>query len=351
MQGPDSGDRDLNPIFEELFSERLEPIRYDQHPSDDLLLSYLRGKLPKGWRSPDLYLQDAKSALGVTTWQQNEMTAHLITCIRCRQRVELLRENHSQPGGVVSWVENVLSGLRDQLNPVPRPALVTMAAQFAAIVGLGAWILFQPSALTSTASNLQGASSVSSSQMPTLPEPGPVVNSEELRSASTGNLQLRRSTVQSLMSNPDPRYLADTTHWLSVENDAEIRQKLMIAWQNQFNAIQAQINSAQRVVNRVKSEYQELGDFPSGSSDLEKLMTLADNLSDSFKLSQPDIFCTLMGSLSFSQIQNAAKDVDAKLIIDGVSPAGSFRLQLPATNSEQALQQLENELSMNCTNN
>jgi hypothetical protein len=353
MQGPDSGDQDLNPIFEELFSERLEPIRYDQHPSDDAFLSYLRGKLPKGWRSPDLYLQEAKSTEVVSTWQQNEMTAHIITCIRCRQRVELLRENLSQHQGVVSWLDRALSAMRDQLSPVPRPALVTMAAQFVAIVGLGAWILFQPASLT-TAASLQGASIVASSQMPTLPEPGPVFNPDELHSVSTMSPQDRLDTARKLKSLTDPRYIAPLGSWLATEDDAQVQKELVEVVGIQLNSARDQIAALVQMFDQLERKMQMEGDFPSASAEFKQnfndLFSKVQNF-QSFGVSQPEVLCALTGSLSLSQIQKAAKDADAKLIFDGTSPAGSFRLGLPAMNSGQALQQLESQLNLNCENN
>ncbi len=342
----------INGFFEELFSKKLPPIRYDQHPADEILVSYLRGRLPKGWRDPDLYLRETRSGEVVTLWQRNEVTAHLLTCLRCRDRLELLREEISSRWSLAAWLERLFARVGRRLNPVPRPALVTMAAQFLVIIGLGALLFAQPSLFSAANTQVASFGSSVTTATPALPDPSPAFDPDKLRSFSTWDPQARFSAAEELSKVSDPSMIETLTNLYVNEKEPRIQQELAKALANQFSVARDQLETAITEIDQLQSQYESLGDYPlaaSGQGFMKELNKSFHRLQDQgFDLGRQEIYCWPTRNLSMDEALKLLGDVDARLIIDPQAPQNTFAIQLPAFNPVNAQRQLEAGLGLEC---
>lgn len=128
--------------LKEIVGAPLGEIAYFSHPSESALRDYIVGRLRRSGSFDVVGLQSGS----LSTWHRAEITAHLLTCRRCAQRVAELRREPAPR-------KTFLTILRE---PVPAFARVVMLAQFAIIMGLVGIIYFKPapffSSLNPTAS-------------------------------------------------------------------------------------------------------------------------------------------------------------------------------------------------------
>ncbi len=79
-------ERELAQFFKELFPE-LKPIEYVNHPSDEVLQDYLAGRLSNQWRLDDPQMVERLMQGELNDWQRTEVSAHLLTCEPCSQKL------------------------------------------------------------------------------------------------------------------------------------------------------------------------------------------------------------------------------------------------------------------------
>jgi len=125
--------------LKEIMGMPVKEIAYSSHPSEGVLREYIAGRLRGGFDVAGLQSGNARHRV--------EVTAHLLTCPQCAQRVAELRREPAP-----------MKGLLQRLLPAPVPtfARVIMLAQFVIILCLAGVIYFKPapffSALSPTAS-------------------------------------------------------------------------------------------------------------------------------------------------------------------------------------------------------
>jgi hypothetical protein len=125
--------------LKEIMGMPVKEIAYSSHPSEGVLREYIAGRLRGGFDVAGLQSGNARHRV--------EVTAHLLTCPQCAQRVAELRREPAP-----------MKGLLQRLLPAPVPtfARVVMLGQFVIILCLAGVIYFKPapffSALSPTAS-------------------------------------------------------------------------------------------------------------------------------------------------------------------------------------------------------
>ncbi|MBI3661081.1 hypothetical protein HY230_11520 [Candidatus Acetothermia bacterium] len=138
-------------FFREIFAQPLVKIEYPYHPSEEILHSYMTGKLQARQDfSNERLLQLQKGHL--SDWSRTEVSTHIMTCVYCSKRIQVLSAQSSER---VAWWTKVsgtlsLRPIRRLLTPVPALARVVMAAQLVVIFALAGVIYFKPTPFFTT---------------------------------------------------------------------------------------------------------------------------------------------------------------------------------------------------------
>ncbi|MCX8103059.1 MAG: hypothetical protein N3E42_01245 [Candidatus Bipolaricaulota bacterium] len=119
--------------LQEIIGAPIGEIAYSSHPSEGVLREYIAGRLQRSGSFDAVGLRSGS----LSTWHRAEITAHLLTCGRCAQRVAQMRAAPSKRKTPLDW-------LIPAREPVPTFARVVMLAQFALIMGLVGIIYFKP---------------------------------------------------------------------------------------------------------------------------------------------------------------------------------------------------------------
>ena len=123
--------------LKEIIGAPVKELAYSSHPSEGVLQDYIAGRLRGGFNVTGLQSGNAR--------HRAEVTAHLLTCPQCAQRVRLLRAEPS-PNTLQVFLEKLLP----RRAPVPTFARVIMLAQFAIILCLAGVLYFKPAPFFST---------------------------------------------------------------------------------------------------------------------------------------------------------------------------------------------------------
>lgn len=125
---------------------KLEPsdedfIDYENHPSQAILKSYLKGNLPKDI-NPDTERLSKLSQGYIKDWSEREVASHVATCQKCKNRLYSIQADLSEAKNNTS----LLSKLRNYLLGSPQtrinPALAGAAVvQFGLIIVLSIMLL------------------------------------------------------------------------------------------------------------------------------------------------------------------------------------------------------------------
>ena len=189
-------------FFQKLFTQDLEEIKHVHHPEEEVLRVYLRGYLSREWRDPDSLLSKLKGG-DLSEWRHQEVSAHLLTCESCRQRAHTLQAETSRSGTFWVAVSEWTSTLRQRLNPVPRPALATIAVEFAVIVGLVGVLFLQPAPLFTKSAALGGITSAVAERRSPSPASTTSENNPTLEMAGVFPLPVTQA-MQTLSQDPNP---------------------------------------------------------------------------------------------------------------------------------------------------
>lgn len=366
MQGPGSDRENVDGILRELFSSDLEPVSHRNHPGDEVLVTYLKGQLSKGWSDPESVLQQIRSESVGDVWQRNEVTAHLLTCARCKNQIEVLREDIAEVpvASTQSWFRTLSNSFGSMFRPIPRPAVATMAVQFVVIVGLGALLLSQPSIFTSgtaalssssarldTAESSDAAAAADFEEVNTLPQPGPVIETKFEQDINSPDANTRISAVESLNAAnlPNLGLLADA---FVREEDSTAKDIMGEAFSVHLFGIQKLLQDAYTKVYLLQRNYEDSGDFPlaTNSEDFRNnINTLFHSLGDlSMQLGRAQVLCSPTKDLNLDFVITVLGQADSILIIDPYEEPGKFRVQLPALNPNDARVILQRRLEFVC---
>lgn len=140
--------------LKEIIRTPIRGISYSSHPTDDTLRDYLAGRLESRAAFDIPELQTAS----LPKWHRAEVTAHLLTCRRCAQRMAHWR---------TAPAPNRLKAIWERWTPVPAFARFAMVAQFVIIVGLASVIYFKPAPFFSSSP----VASLIPPQAPQTPQP------------------------------------------------------------------------------------------------------------------------------------------------------------------------------------
>lgn len=367
MQGPGSDRENLDGILKDLFSSDLEPISHRNHPGDDVLIDYLKGRLNKGWSEAESLLQQIRSENAGDVWQRNEVTAHLLTCVRCQNQIAILRETTEEAGKETntSLMERLWAGFESLLSPIPRPAVATMAIQSVIIVGLGALLLSQPAflenntALISSGTPQQseaesaavGAVGAVDDETDTLYRPSPAVQpylEHEIYSRDT-DTRISAAKNMSASNLTNLSLLADA---ITREEDSRALNAFEEEFIEQLTAIEAGLSDAFDKISLLRDNYTGAGDFPLASSteDFRKQMnSLFHSLSElDIHLGKTRVSCRIASGITINELFVLLSQAQAALIVDPLDTAENFIIHLPAINHDIAIDYLESSLAFDC---
>ena len=130
------------------------------------------------------------------------------------------------------------------------------------------------------------------------------------------------------------------------------KRRLSDLFKSQLDEVSHAMEGVMGILDRMASDYQDLGDFPMANqnsaikgliNDLSQLLSPL-NLSADLQstLCQPQV------GLSLSEAHTVMRELNASLIIDGNSPIDQLRVQLPAIGANEAKLELQSRLNMTC---
>lgn len=354
-------------FFQKIFACDLEEIEYVHHPSDEVLQVYLRGYLSREWRDPDSLLSKLKSG-DLGAWRHQEVSAHLLTCGSCRQRAHALQGEISHSSAFWTAMSEWMSTLWGRLSPIPRPALATIAVEFAIIVGLVGVLFLQPAPLFTKSAALGGLTSAvaerrSLPQAPTTSENNPTLEmagvfplpvTQAMQTLSQDpNPDSRLAAVRSLKSYTDYRLVEPLSQVFEREQHPEVRQAiaqtLTIIWTNSENQFSTMARTLERIREQHHQEFQEVEGFQLNISiDLGGIWQSLRSLRTEARYPY-EMLCSSQPELTLGQLTGLASELDGVLVIDRSLSRGDFRLRLPLTlGAVRTIDQLESQLGVVC---
>lgn len=347
---------EIDAIFEQLFAREVPSIDYAHHPPDELWQEFLQGRLRRSWPSPDEVMARLESGEPEgrprseeldrrEAWDHHEAMAHLLTCHRCRDRVSALRVDAL--GGRTIGAELVKAGhaVRRLMHPVPRPAVATIAVQFALILGLAGLLLFRvvpsgsPPATPVAAVEDQGG---------TIPQPA---EQAIHRLSEDPDPQSRLAAAEQLRKWSDPSLVEPLVGAYRRERHPEVRQAIERTLVSIWTGAEERYRSAAQAFREVG------GSRDPASGVLERLNREMAQLFQEFNgpaldASEPvRLRCRGQPELTLDQLHRLRAEVGGRVVLEGSSPAGTFQLTLPAQGSVEiggALRRLESELGISC---
>lgn len=330
---------DLDVLFEELFSRDPESIHHETHPSEGLLRAYLKG--------------GSRAGLGFGgshRWPRQEMTAHLLTCARCRARFEALRETVPQTLPLQTALHRIATSLGERLRPVPRPAIATIAAQFVVIVGLAGLLFYgslppaaQPAGTESRASATVESEAGTADALPESASQAIQVLAED------PDPQVRLAAAEQLSRWADPGLVQPLTDLYEREPHPRVRQAIEQAlssiWSNMGTRYPTAIQAVQELRQRHGTQLELF----------ERITQQMDRLFAGFSSFSADagypgrLVCTASSDLTLAQLRRLSVELGGMMIVDRSSASGSFQMRLPfSANVGSTLRRLESEMGLRC---
>jgi len=317
---------DLEGIFEELFSRDVEMPHHAHHPPKEVLRCYLSGRLSRSWRGPERLLSDPQGE-----WRHQEVSAHLISCRRCREEFHTLKASKFK-----LWRQHIWSAgraLRGRLAQVPRPALATIAVQSLIIAALTALLFVQPAPLFPQPEEVPPAAAVAGASEEAAPaEVGEAALPEPLAQAiqtltEDPNPQVRLSAAKRLRQWSDPRLVELLTQVYERERHPEVRDVLAQTLSSIWTHTEGQyINVARSLRRLLEREHQ--GPLSLRMDiDLGRILSELDELRLELKFPRT-LICTGRPDLTLEELSMLASQLDGRILIDHSLGRGSFRIRL-----------------------
>ncbi len=353
-------------FFEKLFARDVSELEYVHHPSEEVLRVYLRGYLSREWRDPDSLLSKLQGE-AVEEWRHQEVSAHVLTCGRCRQRAHELQTEMSPQGTFWPALQGWLAALPERLAPVPRPALATMAVEFAIIVGLIGVLFFQPAPLFTKSAALGGVTSTVTDRHALPPTNAPATPQDPPTLEAAGFLPLpvtqamqtlnqdpnpesRLAAVQSLKPYADIRLVEPLSQVLDREQHPQVRQAIVQTITFIWGKSEDQFTSVAQMMQRLRERHRIDFDAFQISIDIDLDQLRQDLNALRTRVQYPyETLCTSRPELTLGQLSGLASEFDGVLVIDRSLATGSFRLRLPLTlGAVRTIDQLESQLGIIC---
>ena len=391
-------------FFSQLFSQDLSSavevagrFGLEDHPPEEVLRAYAAGRLAPDWPDPEELQQGA--------WGYRKVSVHVLRCGRCRAQLRALLAApveararvpaSSTEWGAFRWLRR---WLQEAAQPVPRPALATIAVQSLVIVGLVGLLLWQPEPLfhpspgvdtlnlrplpsvdsdTDTGSASSSSSSSNSdsgfSLQPTAPAPEapalgetPEGTSEEpladlpLPEEASYPPEVRRAieTVQTvpdpnarlsalklLQRYPDPLLVEHLSQLYEREEHPQVREEMARTIALIISRTDRGLSQVVRILPKLRQHTPQIPWLRQIERDLAELQK---RLSESFQITveiryPQTLRCTARADLTLGQLMMIVSDLDGTIVLDRSLTTRRFRMQLPlsATERVEALQRLE----------
>jgi hypothetical protein len=274
-------------LFAELFGQPIDQIEYPYHPSEKTLQLFLANRL----RTRPAFSEERRRQLQrgqVADWSRTEVSAHLLTCIRCAERIEQLHQ--PAPTTVGGWARAkqllTLGPLRPSAGPLPGLARVIMAAQFIVILSLTGLIYFKPAPLSSSARfAAPAAKTLHSPPSPTAPRSsesptaGPLLGEAQLipvlsKQLESSDPKTQIQAAERLAELGDPRGIEPLLQAYSSSRDLRVREITKRALGEIYEKAENDYYQIVQSFSKLKDDIaQQSGQNPGLLSDLSDLVS------------------------------------------------------------------------------
>ena len=371
----------LDDVFTTLFSRDPGEIDAAGHPPDEALQAYRAQRAGSGRSDPAAWLARIRGESAEESWSRQAITAHLMTCEACRERLHQMRAAPEPSSSTLAQrIRDWTAAVRGAFQPMPRPAMAAMAAQSVVIIGLAAALLLgplgigQPSAPSSEmAQATSSAPSEPQAQAQSVPPDGqsreaagdnedastaeaslPEPMAERIRILSnSSDPEARLVAARELQNWSDPSLVPELTRLYRQESHPQVQQALRGA----INAI------ASNMATQYDSALQAIREFE-GSTGLQasELMDQVERrlgqLFSEAGPSMPDsggaeyagsLVCTASAGLTLSQLRRLSDELGGMMVVDHSLPSESFRMRLPiSAGLNETLRGLESDMDLRC---
>lgn len=385
---PESGsgsEGSADEFFSRLFSQDLASAgegagRFGRegHPPEEVLRAYAAGRLVPDWPDPEQLQEGA--------WGYRKVSVHVLRCERCRAqlRTPLTAQARVPASGsersAFRWLRR---WLQETAQPVPRPALATIAIQSLIIVGLVGLLLWQPEPLfratpgidtlstkslssvdsgprntpssgvepTSPAASMVGETSEGTSEEPLadLPLPEEASYPPEVQRAiqtvqTVPDPNARLSALKLLQRYPDPLLVEHLSRLYEREEHPQVREEMARTIAFIISRTDRGLSGAVQILQKLRRHTPKLPWLQQIEKDLAEMQKL---LSESFQITveiryPQTLRCTARTDLTLGQLMMIVSDLNGTIVLDRSLTTQRFRMQLPlSAERTEALQRLE----------
>ena len=388
MHGPEPG-RKIDEFFRTLFARELseQDVSYAEHPPEEALRAYVRGRWRRhqAWATPEgtLARLQGEGAHEPTSevWSSQEVSLHVLTCRRCRERVLTLRARQPLWATLTAPLSWLWRALTAELQETPRPARAAIALQSLVIVGLALLLLWQPKAQpqlaplggpppegelsTHSTALAPTAAGEAGERAPTAPLtqekeglaelPPPALQAIQTLTASP-DPQARLAAIQQLQHYADPRLVEPLTQVYERERHPEVRQAVARTIAQIVKRTESHYAQALRALERLRPLQGLQGQDPA----LEVLRDINQTLRQfwedlqnlSMRMNYPHVLhCSAPPDLTLAQLKDLVRQFEGTVVLEGsaIEPY-SFQVRVPAVDAQTsaALEALFRQLSIRC---
>lgn len=355
------------------------------HPPEGVLRAYAAGRLVPDWPDPEQLLREQEGA-----WGYRKVSVHVLRCGRCRVRLRTLGTAQARvpvPRSERGAFRGLRRWLQEAAQPVPRPALATIALQSLIIVGLVGLLLWQPEPLfratpggntptlrplppadseagsdtdfglepaspASPAVSRVGETSEGTSEEPwaDLPLSEEAFYPPEIRRAietvrTVPDPNVRLSALKLLQRYPDPLLVEHLSRLYEREEHPQVREEMARTIALIISRTDRGLSQVVQILPKMRQHTPQIPWLQKIEKDLAELQR---RLSESFQITveiryPQTLRCTARTDLTLRQLMMIVSDLDGTIVLDRSLTTRRFRMQLPLPTAEraEALQRLE----------
>lgn len=375
MHGPEPG-RKIDEFFRALFARELsgQDVSYAEHPPEEALRAYGRGRLrrPQAWATPEGTLArlqgEGAQEPASEVWSSQEVSLHVLTCRRCRERVLTLRARRPLWAALGAPLSGLWQALTAALQETPRPARAALALQSLVIAGLALLLVWQLGAQPPGGPLLRGEPSGPSpvlvppegERAPEESESSEALPQPALQAIQTltvsSDPQTRLAAIQRLQRYADPRLVEPLTQVYERERHPEVRRAVARTIAQIVKRTESHYAQVLRALERLRPLPELRGQDPALEvlKDINQtLRQFWEDLQDfSIQMNYPHVLrCSAPPDLTLAQLKDLVRQLGGTVVFDRASlePYG-FQIRVPAVNAptSTALEALFRQLSIRC---
>ena len=367
---PEPSARGLDDLFARLFPHEPSPARSPapaadraaepgrgEHPPEEVLRAYGAGGLVPDWPGPE-------EIQGI--WGYRRISVHVLRCGRCRARLRALQSART-PALRKRGLRWLRRWLQEAAQPVPRPALATIAVQSLVILGLVGLLLWQPEPIFRSAPRVDasGARSLPASPPETEtglpvspPAPGPAGEPlaeagevsyppevlQAIRTVQTvPDPAQRLNALRLLQHYPDPLLVEDLSRLYERETHPQVREEMARTIWVILSRTDRGLSGAVRFFEKLRRQAPDRTWYQKLQQEFAEMQKrLAEGLQIRIEVHPAQsLRCAARRDLTLEDLARIASDLDGTIVLDRSTPR-RLQVHLPASASRaEALQRLE----------